>query len=75
MIFFVFSLILYKFPTKSHGILDTWITIRDAAFYVLTLFVLFICILLEFLNIGTAIFLLVIYFANVVFIFNSENIK
>lgn len=75
MIFFIFSLILYKFPTHSHGILDAWVTIRDVAFYIITLFILFICILLEFLNIGTAIFLLVIYFANVVFIFNSESIK
>ncbi|CAK70164.1 unnamed protein product (macronuclear) [Paramecium tetraurelia] len=75
MIFFVFSYILYKYPTHSHGVLDTWITIRDAFFYILSLFVLFICILLDFLNIGTAVILLVVYFANIIFIFNSENVK
>lgn len=75
MIFFVFSYILYKYPTHNHGALDAWITIRDAFFYILSLFVLFICILLDFLNIGTAAFLLVVYLANIIFIFNSENVK
>ncbi|CAD8175739.1 unnamed protein product [Paramecium octaurelia] len=74
-ILFIFGLILIKFPTSHHGVLDTWTTLRDCVIYIVGLLVMLLCLYYEWAKIGTALVLLVYYILDLIVLAGNYEIK
>jgi Ca2+/Na+ antiporter len=73
--FFLLAYIFFCFKESNHGVVDSWVTLRDTMVYLLVVLSLVLLVTLNFLNLYAGLIMLALYVVDLIVLAYNKEIK